>query len=71
MSFFVAGPRQDIAKMEASQLGKSQARARLAGKHSRVQNVTLSDPSPMPRKSSVVPWSGLPREQLEANVFAQ
>ena len=31
--------------------------------------VTLSDPSPMSRKSSVVSWSGLPREQLEANVL--
>ena len=32
-------------------------------------NVTLSDPSPMSRKSSVVSWSGPLREQLQANVL--
>ena len=31
--------------------------------------VTLSDPSPMSRKSSVVSWSGLPRERLEADLL--
>ena len=48
-------------------LGRSQPRARLAGKTFPRPKVTLSDPSPMSRKSSVVSWSGRPCEQLEAS----